>query len=638
MITSSDWWAMADSFELLATDGTVIPNPGTAHENELLAAIEALPSEIVRADAFCWLTGWATTGAVQNALLRLLEREDDATSIAEMVDCLDELPAIPQALGRGAWEIFRRRFEPRSEHAWMRSQALRGALVVAQGDPSLVRRLQSYLLGVAADDEGAYLRHVAKVTGAILRRYPDHDFRDLLFRLVHVDEAADEAALELGLDRLQEGLLAKTKDALTSALTAAQGWFRHSLAASEWRSDAALYEIITSILIDVQSRGLHSDLALDLPKLRRAAIEHSAYAADRHPTESWLGTSSRERFHWLSMATKLAMVAHTVTKDVWLQAAIVIEDELLSIFFASEKVFSRPDDHGANILGREALVQSLRKRRYYLQTLDQWLAENTDKDLAPNVGHLRDMVQQSLAGTIHRSPFGESTEGWLVDVLKKAGLDAATAAMTAAQFDVGIDRNRQVAALWTAVMEKLSDSPDYQRDHPRALLEHMCTLIVRFLDFRANVGKSTDPSAEYVFRRGANLPVEHDLQLDFLKFLTMSDAPSFRAEARDSGGGRADIAIEYRGVKSIIEIKKDDNVPDNAALSRRYAGQATGYLTTSVCFGFLLVLDLTDRSGHQPHISEQISVERKVPEGSVVEYHIVVARIQAKRKTPHDLR
>ena len=108
----------------------------------------------------------------------------------------------------------------------------------------------------------------------------------------------------------------------------------------------------------------------------------------------------------------------------------VIEDELLSIFFASEKLFSRSDGHGVDILGREALVQSLRKRRYYLQTLDQWLAENIDSDLAPNVGQLRDTVQESLAGAIHRSPFDESTDGWLIDVLKKAGLDAATAAMT----------------------------------------------------------------------------------------------------------------------------------------------------------------------------------------------------------------
>ena len=327
---------MEDGFELFTTDSTPVPDPSTAQENELLAAIEAQDFETTRSDVFCGLTNWVTAAAVQRAHLRILEVEDDATSIAEMVDCLDELPAIPQALGRGAWEIFRGRFEPRSEHFWMRSQALRGALVVAQGDPSLIRRLQSYLLDVAADDDSAYLRHVAKVTGVILRRYPDSDFRDLLSRLVDVDAAADEAALELGLDRLQEALLAKTHDALTSALAAAQDWFRHSLSMSEKRPDAALYEICTSVLIDVQHRGMHSDLPLNLPKLRRAAIEYSAYAADRHSAESWLGTSSHERFHWLSMATKLSMVDHTFTKDILLQAAIVFEDELLSILFDSE--------------------------------------------------------------------------------------------------------------------------------------------------------------------------------------------------------------------------------------------------------------------------------------------------------------
>ncbi len=629
---------MDDTFELLAMDGTPILDPGKTQENELLAAIDALPSETAGVDAFCWLSSRVTTTTVQHALLGILERANDATSLAEMVDCLDGLPEIPQALGRGAWEIFCSRFETRTEHAWMRSQALRGALVVAQGDHSLVRRLQSHLLDVAADDNGAYLRHVAKVVGAILRRYPDDDFRDLLSRLVDVDEATDEAALELGLDRLQEGLLAKTQDALTAALAAAQGWFRRSLAVSERRSDAALYEVCTSVLIDVQHRGLHPDLVLDLPNLRRAAIEYSAYAMDCHSARSWLGTSSRERFHWLSMATKLAVVAQTFTKDIWLRAAVVIEDELLSIFFAGEKVFLRSDGHGADILGREALVHSLRKQRYYLQALDQWLAENADCDLALNVGQVRDAVQQSLAGIVQRSPFEESIEGRLVDFLKQAGLDEATAAMTAAQIEVGVDRNQQVSELWVAIIEKLSDGHDYKREHPRALLELMSTLILRFLEFRANIGKSTDPSAEYVFRRDADLPVERDLQLDFLKFLTTSDAPSFRAEARDSGGGRADIAIEYRGVKSIIEVKKDDNVPDNAALAKRYAGQAAGYLTTGVRFGFLLVLDLTDRNGHQPHISEQISVEKKIPDGANTEYHIVVARIQAKRRTPHDLR
>jgi hypothetical protein len=162
--------------------------------------------------------------------------------------------------------------------------------------------------------------------------------------------------------------------------------------------------------------------------------------------------------------------------------------------------------------------------------------------------------------------------------------------------------------------------------------------LLKFLDARSNIGVSTDPAASYLFVRTGKLPVEHDLQLDFLKFLQTGGAPTFQAEARDRGGGRADIDVQFRGVKTIVEVKKDDNVSHNVALANRYAGQATGYLTTGVRFGFLLVLDLTDRKGHQQHISERISVERKTPAGSDTEYLIVVARVQALRKTPHDLK
>lgn len=206
--------------------------------------------------------------------------------------------------------------------------------------------------------------------------------------------------------------------------------------------------------------------------------------------------------------------------------------------------------------------------------------------------------------------------------------------MSVAQLGVAIDRNDQVASLWLGLMSGLRECPDFHRPNARSLLEHMCVLILRFLDHRANVGRSTDPACEYLFRDAKNPPVEHDLQLDFLNFLAASDAPSFGAERRDIGSGRADITVEFRGVRTIVEVKKDDNVPDNLALAARYAGQATGYLTTGVRFGFLLVLDLTDRKGHQPHITEQISVETKVPEGSSVAYRIVVARVQGRRKTP----
>jgi hypothetical protein len=349
--------------------------------------------------------------------------------------------------------------------------------------------------------------------------------------------------------------------------------------------------------------------------------------------------SALERFHWLSMATKLARAAESFSKEIWLDVALVIEDELLSIFYPGREVFGRDDLRGIDLVARDAIVKRLQERRYYLQAVDQWLSENQGHAKATTVASLRSGVQAELEATLYRRPFEVMTNSQLVEVLTQAGYSEAEASMAAAQIGVSVDRNGRVAELWQDVRRKFTDQHDYKVSaKARELLEFVTALILRFLAFRANVGVNTDPAGEYVFRRGSDLPVEHDLQLDFLKFLHSNDAPSFRAEARDSGGGRADIAIEYRDVQTIIEVKKDDNVPDNAALASRYAGQASGYLTTSVRFGFLLVLDLTDRSGHQPNIAEQISVERKVPEGSTTEYRIVVARIQGRRKTPHELR
>lgn len=340
-----------EGFQFLTVDGRIIADPESVGESELMRAIGRLTSDPERVDAFAWLLDRLASQTVQHVLLGILEATDDPTALAEMVDCLERAPVIPRDFGRAAWETFRKHFEARSEHPWMRSQALRGALIVAQGDPGLLRRLQACLLDVETDDDAEYLKHVAKVAGAILRRYPADDFRDLLSKIAAVEAAADEAALEIGLDRLQEGLLAKTHEALKSALTAAREWFQRSIGTSERRPDAVLYEACTGILLDVQERGLHADLALALPKLRKAAIEYSAFASDSHGPGSWLGTTSRERFHWLSMASRLAMVAHRLTKDIWLQAAVVIEDELLSIFFAADKIFGRADGHGMDLLG-----------------------------------------------------------------------------------------------------------------------------------------------------------------------------------------------------------------------------------------------------------------------------------------------
>ncbi|TLP43057.1 hypothetical protein FDK21_18720 [Cohaesibacter sp. CAU 1516] len=571
-------------------------------------------------------------------MLEMLAWTDDAPALAEMVDCLERIE-IPAGFAKPAWKNLYSHFEDQSNNSWGRSQALRGAMLLSQENAVLVRNLQASILDVSMDDDPRFLRHVAKVVGAIMHRYPDADFNLLLERLATLELAADEACLEIGLAKLREGLAAPSEDALWSALVSAKKWFEQSLERSERRPDAKLYLLCTTFLLTVRDDGLRADMKDRLPELKTAAIEYTAFAQMRHASHSWLAVSSKERFHWLSMATKLAALAHSLSKEVWLNVALVIEDELLSIFYPGSEVFGLLSTPGLDASMQDAAIRGLRERRYYLQALDEWLQVNVDHGKARAIAELRETLERSVEGSLHRRPFDDTTTSQLVEVLIDVGFSEATAKLGVSELRMHVDADVMVAELWQRVIDQFATQPDYSLfPDARMLVEALINLLLRFLAARSNVGVSTDPAASYLFQRNGELPVEHDLQLDFLKFLHAAGLTSFQAEARDRGGGRADIDIRFRGVNTIIEVKKDGNVPDNATLAKRYAGQATGYLTTGVRFGFLLVLDLTDRKGHQQQISERITVERKTPAGSDTEYLIVVARVQALRKTPHELK
>ncbi|GAB2208881.1 hypothetical protein ROS1_56990 [Roseibium sp. ROS1] len=454
-------------------------------------------------------------------------------------------------------------------------------MLLAQGNPVLIKRLQASILDVPLDDDPQFLRHVAKVAGAIFRRYPDPDFRLLLEQLAMLDSSADEASMEIGLAELRNGLKAPTEETLWSALTSARNWFERSLSKSERRLDAKLYGLCTDFLLTVRDDGLRAELKDRLPELETAAVEYTALALTRHTSHSWLAVSSKERFHWLSMATKLAALAHSLTKEVWLDVARVIEDELLSVFYPSSEVFGVPSAPGLDASLQEATIRGLQERRYYLQALDEWLEVNADNGKAGAVVELRKTIKRAMESTIYRHPFEATTTSRLVEVLKDAGFSEAVAQMGVSELRIRSDANDLVADLWQNIIDQFSDQVDYSRfPAARMLVESLVSLLLKFLDARSNIGVSSDPAASYLFKRSGELPKEHDLQLDFLKFLQTSGMSTFQAEARDRGGGRADIDVQFRGVRTIVEVKKDDNVPHNEALANRYAGQATGYLAS----------------------------------------------------------
>jgi len=159
---SSELLPLNDGFILRASPGGRVLNLETAYEHELLGAVAVLGDDAARIDAFWGLLGWIGIEAVQATLVHLLAQEEDALTLAGMIDALEHLPRMPQIFCRAAWGALCLRFEAKAEHSWMRCQALRGGLLVAQNDPGLIRRLQASILDVEAGDDGMFLRHVAR--------------------------------------------------------------------------------------------------------------------------------------------------------------------------------------------------------------------------------------------------------------------------------------------------------------------------------------------------------------------------------------------------------------------------------------------------------------------------------------------
>ena len=152
-------------------------------------------------------------------------RNADVLAMMEMASWLgrggEVQPTARQFLGR----VFLERSGDRGADYGTRSQALKAAMVMAQSDQGLYRRLQGELIDVDAKDDGDYLRHVAAVAGAVLAREPEDALREALERLVGVPEAEDEAAMELGLDALRSGLDAVGRDDAVEAFRRALDWF-----------------------------------------------------------------------------------------------------------------------------------------------------------------------------------------------------------------------------------------------------------------------------------------------------------------------------------------------------------------------------------------------------------------------------
>lgn len=143
--------------------------------------------------------------------------------------------------------------------------------------------LLSVLTRVQADEPGIFVRPVARLAGRCFERWRDPEMLALLNRCLDNDEAAVDAAFELGVANFAQALERNSEDTVLSGLEDARVWFERATKAEANRSDAEMFQIITEIFSSFHAR-LGSDVIAELVRrlrstllLRSAWMEHAIW-------------------------------------------------------------------------------------------------------------------------------------------------------------------------------------------------------------------------------------------------------------------------------------------------------------------------------------------------------------------------
>jgi hypothetical protein len=626
-----------DSFDLAAVSG-----------DDIRAAVKSTSEGPEGATLFAWLCQHPQSEAAQPNALEIVRCTSDPGTMIEIVAWLTRGAELPAGMQRELWREFLKRAEDRDAHYGVRSHALYGAMFIAQRERSLLRRFQGTLLDIQPNDDGNYLRHAAKVIGAVLAHEADPDLRSSLGALATVEEAEDEAAMELGLDSLRNALEALEHEGACTAFRTALEWFERASATGDGRPDAELYRRCLEMLVCFQARGGDDEIVSRVQGLQRAAFEYAAYlsTSDRPPDiRSWLGSSARERIQWSLLGMRLGALDTSLGNRAWLHAADVIEQELLSVYTASRSFLLRNREGGLEAVLRPRISGALQKDRIYLDYLDRWITENTGSDWLPDAEAMRREVAAVRERSVARRPHEAATGSPMVAaILEKGQIPPERQRRVLSSIEANViaitdeTTSAPVAELVDSVLQAMEANSDY-REYPEAkqFFDVILLYTIRYLVSRHNLTESSQSRVAFLFNRDPkNLPLEKDLQVDYHEFLMGSPlAEICRAEARDLGGGRVDILFPYKWIKTVAELKRTEHDYGQDRLVEEYGLQTVSYQTTNVTFGILMVLDLFDRGGGQPHVRKQVSMHPKTANNT--EYSVVLFRLQGRRKKPSEL-
>lgn len=602
--------------------------------------------EILRAFVDYWKESLPTKDQyLQAAFAKMLAGSANDFTLIETIDFLDAYRPLPGNGDEVCFSSFLAKAQDVSLPAVTRGIAAEGSFRWAVSNRRWQLRLLDFLLGVSNAESPEFVRRIAKLSGIAHSHWRESDLLGKLTEFAGGADTAIEAAFELGLASMMDGLDADIPSAALSFFDRAKGWFQKSLSRSEVNPEAQLFLDCLNLLTAYQTAVDRQIFTDTVNRISASAFELSAWLETQKPP-SWLGARHLETMCWNQLALAMDGLLGHLEEASWWEPAAVIEQHVLAVYGANRVILRRGLDGTINSLLRPRIIASLARQRGQAYQLKTWLQKNLNHEWAAEAQHLLTDIEHTAAGTdsninpsdaaveqpsiaalIDKRHLPESTKSTLLHVVGNA-ISIHVDNLTAAEIEI-IE-----GTVGTAV-----NHPDYQTNpHARRLFDAVLMWVVRFLFNRLEMTKADDPTIEYLFQRADGTDVKEDaLQDDFFRWLTTNAAGS-DLEPTNLGGGRADVRLKSSSERVVIEVKREleDSSFDSLAVS--YQAQTTDYQNVSVRLGFLLVLDLSNNTNEgTPHIRSL--VQTRLVQRSAEDHHrlLVIVKVPGNRKRPSDL-
>lgn len=498
-------------------------------------------------------------------------------------------------------------------------------------------KLLNNLINTSIDDCPEYLRHFTKILGLAYSNWQEADLIDKLLELRDSNLGEDEVWFELGMSYLLDALNSQDQESALTHFLNAKIHFSKAIELGVERPDAEAYHSALSILTSLSNPNHTLDYEILISKMSVSLTIYNAWHS-QYELNGWVSARNMEITNWYILIRKLKCLLNHLNEPSWFEPKVVIETYLLNIYRSSRTIFKRDKDGGLEKIIQPKIEGKLINQTSKIYLIDEWIKLQVNSEIKDIGLELKGKLQKTnLYQQLDSNEYSEKLKDLRseppYDI--KDPLDQFIEDCTSVNVK---EINPIIERLLIEILSNVESNSSFKIERVRRCFHILVNQLILFLESRMNGTLKDNKRLAYLFKN-EKLPLEVALQNDLHEYLygNLINA-DVELEKSNIASGRVDLNVSFGTFNFPIEIKRDLKDCSFEAIRSKYLGQAAEYVGTNVKIGFLMVLDLTDKSSGMRSIESYVKVEIVKKDNDPIERAIVVIVVPGNRKTPSKIK